>query len=250
MRIAIDWKKQGRNTAVLFAVSAFLAFINPYDATGSLSYPLALLYWFAMVMGGGIGADLSMSLYDKYYENGPIVWRLLIGAVMSALLVTSFILVIEAVFNDAIPISYWPYVYGLVLVIATAITGVGYLADQTFNPQASPADGSPDGLSTFMQRLPIKFQTAQLHAISSEDHYLRVHTSVGEEMILMRLADAVRELGGASGLQVHRSWWVAKAGIAEEKRENGRSLLVLKSGTQVPVSRSYRAKAKEAGLIQ
>jgi len=250
LRIAIDWKKQARTAAVLLAVSAFLAFVNPYDATGGLFYPYALLYWFMMVLSGGVGAELSMSLYDKYYENGPLAARLLVGAIMSALLVTSFILAIEAVFNDAIPIAYWPYVYGLVLVIATAITGVGYLADQTFNGGASPAGDSADGLATFMQRLPIKYRTATLHAISSEDHYLRVHTSVGEEMILMRLADAVRELGGTSGLQVHRSWWVAKAGIAEEKRGNGRSLLVLKSGTEVPVSRSYRAKAKEAGLIQ
>ena len=250
MRIAIDWKKQGRTAAVLLAVSAFLAFINPYEATGSLIYPFALLYWFMMVLSGGVGAEVSMSLYDKYYENGPLAGRLAVGAIMSAFLVTSFILMIEAVFNDAVPIAYWPSVYGLVLVIATAITGVGYLADQTFTGGANPASDNADGLAAFMQRLPIKYRTATLYAISSEDHYLRVHTSAGEEMILMRLADAVRELGPANGLQVHRSWWVAIAGVADETRDNGRSLLVLHSGTQVPVSRSYRAKAKEAGLVQ
>ena len=62
--------------------------------------------------------------------------------------------------------------------------------------------------------------------------------------------DAVRELAGADGLQVHRSWWVARQGIQDEKRIDGRSFLVLPSGTEVPVSRSYRAKAKEAGLIR
>jgi DNA-binding LytR/AlgR family response regulator len=77
-----------------------------------------------------------------------------------------------------------------------------------------------------------------------------VHTSLGEELILMRLADAVRELEGAEGLQVHRSWWIAKSGITDEKRVDGRSLLVLPNGTEVPVSRSYRAKAKAEGLIR
>ena len=101
-----------------------------------------------------------------------------------------------------------------------------------------------------MERLPVKFRTAELHAISSEDHYLRVHTSLGEEMILMRLADAVRELSGSEGLQVHRSWWVAKSGVTDEKRVDGRSLLILPSGTEVPVSRSYRGKAKDAGIIR
>ena len=51
---------------------------------------------------------------------------------------------------------------------------------------------------------------AELYAIESEDHYLRVHTSAGQELILMRLADAVRELAGVEGLQTHRSWWVAR----------------------------------------
>ncbi len=247
MRIAIDWKKQGRTAAVLLAVSAFLAFVNPYDATGGLLYPFALLYWFAMVLCGAFGAELSMGLFDKYYEHGPMIARLIVGAVMSALLVTSFILMIEALFNRAVPVAYWPQLYGLVLVIAAAITTVGYLVDQTAN---RPASDSADGLAAFIQRLPVKYRTSQLHAISSEDHYLRVYTDFGEELILMRLADAVRELAGSDGLQVHRSWWVAKAGIADEKRENGRSFLILHSGTQVPVSRSYHAKAKAADLIR
>jgi len=34
-----------------------------------------------------------------------------------------------------------------------------------------------------------------IYAVSAEDHYLRVHTSLGETMVLMRLADAVRQLG-------------------------------------------------------
>ena len=107
-----------------------------------------------------------------------------------------------------------------------------------------------DPLALFMERLPVRLRTADLYAISSEDHYLRVHTSMGEELILMRLADAVRELAGADGLQVHRSWWIAKRGVQDEKRVDGRSLLVLPTGTEVPVSRSYRSSAKAAGLIR
>ena len=115
--------------------------------------------------------------------------------------------------------------------------------NETPAPEANP-------IATFLERLPVKYRTAELHAISSEDHYLRVHTNLGEELILMRLADAVRELSGADGLQVHRSWWISKSGITDEKRVDGRSLLILPSGTEVPVSRSFRPKAKEAGLIR
>ncbi len=230
-------------------MSAFLAFINPYNATGQLSYPFALLYWFGMVLFGSTSANFAMDLYEKAFSNGHVIGRLAVGAIVSALVVTGFIVAVEAAYITAIPMRYWPQLYALVLVIALALTVIGYFIDQTYAGSADSADPTADGLTAFMQRLPIKYRTATLHAISSEDHYLRVHTSAGEEMILMRLADAVRELGSASGLQVHRSWWVAKAGIADKKRENGRSLLILKSGTQVPVSRSYRARAKDAGLI-
>ena len=139
--------------------------------------------------------------------------------------------------------------YGYVLVISLIITTAAYVLD-AFEDQNPANDDGTDPMAKFLERLPVKYRTADLHAISSEDHYLRVHTSLGEALILMRLADAVRELASADGLQVHRSWWVAKQGVQDEKRADGRSLLVLPSGTEVPVSRSYRAKAKDAGLIR
>ena len=77
----------------------------------------------------------------------------------------------------------------------------------------------------------------------------RIHTSLGEELILMRLADALRELETAGGLQVHRSWWVSKAAIRDVKRSGGKVFLVLASGKEAPVSRTYQAEAKAAGLI-
>ena len=49
-------------------------------------------------------------------------------------------------------------------------------------------------------------------------------------------------------MQVHRSWWVAKDGVSETRRDNGKLVLVLKNGTDVPVSRTYQAAAKDAGL--
>ena len=64
----------------------------------------------------------------------------------------------------------------------------------------------------------------------------------------MRLADALRELDGAGGVQTHRSWWVAKDGVQETRRDNGKLMLVLKSGAEVPVSRTYQQDVRKAGL--
>lgn len=249
LRDVIDIKDRGRDLLVFAAIGAFLAFINPYDATGSLTYPLAWLYWTMMILIGGLSALLGIWVYQKILKPGPDWGVLIVGSISSALGVSIFIIGIEFIFNDGLPTRYWLSVYGLVLVISIAITLVTFTVDKAFGAKEDARHAGSNPTETFMARLPIKYRTATLHAISSEDHYLRVHTSMGEELILMRLADAERELSGADGLRVHRSWWIAKNGITDERKDSGRSFLVLPSGIEVPVSRSYRPKAKDAGFI-
>ena len=67
--------------------------------------------------------------------------------------------------------------------------------------------------------------------------------------MVMRLADAVTELDGIEGAQVHRSWWVARDAIVDAKRGDGRATLTLKDGAEVPVSRTYAGELREKGWI-
>jgi DNA-binding LytR/AlgR family response regulator len=83
--------------------------------------------------------------------------------------------------------------------------------------------------------------------VEAEDHYLRLHTSRGQDLILMRLSDAVAELEGIEGAQTHRSWWVAKAAVEAARRGDGRATLQVKGGVEAPVSRAYAKALREAG---
>jgi DNA-binding LytR/AlgR family response regulator len=65
----------------------------------------------------------------------------------------------------------------------------------------------------------------------------------------MRLADAIGELEGIEGAQVHRSWWIARDAITEAERGDGRATLTLKDGVTVPVSRTYARILRENGWI-
>ena len=65
-----------------------------------------------------------------------------------------------------------------------------------------------------------------------------VMTSRGRELILLRFSDALEELGGTPGLQVHRSHFVADAHVEKLLRADGRMAVVLKDGREIPVSRS------------
>jgi LytTr DNA-binding domain len=89
--------------------------------------------------------------------------------------------------------------------------------------------------SKFTERLPMALRSSPVLALSSEDHYLRVHTPSGESLIHMTLATATTLL--PDGFQIHRSHWVARDGIKSFR--NGK--VELATGLSLPVSR-HRSK--------
>lgn len=89
----------------------------------------------------------------------------------------------------------------------------------------------------------------QLLALESEDHYVRVRTTAGDELLHMRFGDAIDRLGPDLGSRVHRGWWVARNAVRSQRRDGDRVVVQLLDGTEVPVSRSYLLSARQAGLI-
>lgn len=121
-------------------------------------------------------------------------------------------------------------------------------------PTETPADLLPANAAvrphspSFLSRVAEEVR-APVIALEAEQHYLRVFTEKGRDLILYRFSDAAAEMAREEGAQVHRSWWVARAAIERAVKENGAWRLILKDGTDVPVSRTYALAAKQAGLI-
>jgi len=244
LRIVIEIAKF---CGIVLGLGLLFAWLGVYN-TGNLPFLQRTAFWtVTMAVGAGSSYLVVPYLWSERFEAWPGPFKIAAVAILVSFPVTVSLFVMNnSPFRLDIILIQFVYVLIISLIISTGM----YVARTFEQSKAATDQPGEDPLERFMERLPVKFRTAELHAISSEDHYLRVHTSLGEEMILMRLADAVRELSGADGLQVHRSWWVAKQGVQDERRVDGRSLLVLPSGTEVPVSRSYRSKAKDAGLIR
>ena len=99
----------------------------------------------------------------------------------------------------------------------------------------------------FEERLSAGFGTPL--ALNSEDHYVRAIGTAREELVLIRMGDAVREMGAVPGMQVHRSWWVAKAAISRLKRDGRTAKLVLTDGREIPVAREKLAQLRRNGWI-
>ncbi|MBU6269383.1 MAG: LytTR family transcriptional regulator [Sphingomonadales bacterium] len=82
-------------------------------------------------------------------------------------------------------------------------------------------------------------------ALQSEDHYVRVHGEGHSELLLMRLRDAIVEMDGVPGVQTHRSWWVARAAIAEAVTAGTKQEVRLVNGLSVPIARGAAERLRE-----
>jgi hypothetical protein len=104
-------------------------------------------------------------------------------------------------------------------------------------PKPEPEGGAPEPFHPrFLDRVPATARP--LLCLSMEDHYVRAHGPGGSALILMRMRDAVAELEGVPGLQVHRSWWVARQAVERVEKDGERVRLRLVNGMTVPVARS------------
>ncbi|MAK60983.1 MAG: hypothetical protein CMK09_08395 [Ponticaulis sp.] len=253
MRIAIDWKKRGREFAILIAIGTFLSIVGPYGATARMEFWQSWLYWVALIfIGSFVGWGVAY-LIDQRFPGRPVWIMLLCTCSLSALAITIVLISADLAFDGRTTVLEFFILYGFVWVISAAVTGIGYLLhvfeESRAVREAAGQPASEETIRNFMSRLPLPYRNADLFAISSEDHYLRIHTSAGEHMMLERLANAIRELEGAKGLQTHRSWWVAESGVQSASSSDGRITLVLKSGTSAPVSRTYAKTVREAGWV-
>ncbi len=105
----------------------------------------------------------------------------------------------------------------------------------------------PEAEAAFRRRLSARRRTARLIAVEAHDHYLRVHTDAGAELVTGRMADALDELAGAHGFRTHRSWWVAGDAIEAVRWSRGTGQAQLVGGLVAPVSRAQAPALREAG---
>lgn len=85
--------------------------------------------------------------------------------------------------------------------------------------------------------------------LKMEDHYVRIRTDHGSRLEMGPLARVTAGLSGVEGLQVHRSWWVARRAIAGVERDGRNLHLRLADGEKAPVSRASVAKLRAAGWL-
>jgi len=233
------------------AVGAFLGFVGAFN-TWKLPLLVREPYMMAMAVATTFPGILMFRLTCRIPWTGNR--RFLQGA-LSGLFLTPFVAVLIWATDWLLPgggdpVSALP-AYALNTFVVCEVMTLGSVAvnrraQLAAQLQALTHQQKPP---KFLERLPLKLRGAEVWAVEAEDHYLRLHTSKGQDLILLRLADAIDELAGIEGAQVHRSWWVARDAIADARRGDGRATLTLKDGSEVPVSRTYAKIIRDLGWI-
>jgi len=121
------------------------------------------------------------------------------------------------------------------------------VSDLNVNRSAA-GESAPRRPPPLIMRLPSNLK-GEVLALQAEDHYVRIHTSEGSTLLLLRMADAINELKDLEGLRVHRSWWIARSAVVNVRAEGRRLSLDLRNGLSVPVTRGMTSRVRRAGWV-
>jgi DNA-binding LytR/AlgR family response regulator len=237
-------------------------------AMGTDAAPLGLrlLYWAAVITPGSL---LGLAVTWAVQKWGGLSryrwWEAAMVAVLVAVPHTFVVIVASALmFGFTMITASTILQFGLaVLLVSAVLTAINYLASPpAFDvaadkpPALSPATAIMSAVPActmppaFADRLPPRLRAGRLQAIAAEDHYLRVHTDLGNDLVLMRIGDAAALLATLPGARVHRSWWVARDAVTGSRSTNGNIMLELAGGLEVPVSRSAKRDLAADGWFE
>lgn len=253
----------------MLPVAAVVGFLGPFGTYLSGDFLLRAGRWWIMLMGAYILARPtliawraiaratrlprgSLVFWGMVASSFPmaLIWRLVgrdevrllggyAGLLPFTLLCCLLVMTIAwwAERADAHLLRYYDEHMGPTTVFASAREGAVPMdapvkeADVRLHRRLSPAFAGP------------------IVALESEDHYVRVHGAGGSELLLMRLRDAIAEMEGVAGAQVHRSWWIAHRAILRCDPAGRSWLITLDGGLSVPVARDSVARLQRAGFL-
>jgi hypothetical protein len=237
-----DWL---RDLAIAGTCGLFLGAVGPFGSYLNPSRLTVIAYWVAVVLLGEVMIGGTVRPATVLAPRWGIRTSVAVAAttiVMAVPLSAACHVVSMALWPAAIGrigLLAW---YGQTLVVATGLALAHGLAARPTGEAANRRPARPVA-GDFRSRLPASIGR-DLIALQMEDHYVRAHTALGSALILIPLRQALAELAHVPGLQVHRSWWVARQAVVGTVQDGRNVRLKLVNGLLAPVSRAHVAAAR------
>ena len=252
-----------RNLRYWALVGVVIALMQLSDPLADATAAQAALFWGGRIMALVLSLVFAEWLVGRYLAERwqqppwlkPAILTMLIAVVPMSLVevVLEAVVPVAADQDDSDILQWSPLLAAAAeyLTLASVLVPVNLvlwlLIDQRkAADQPVPADAPAPAFLSKTNGLRLE----DVIALQAEEHYVRVHTTDGAELIHHRLSDAVGEMPAAAGLRVHRSWWVAEQAVASARRGERRYRLELSNGLSVPVSDSFTAEARARGLLR
>lgn len=259
----------------LVGIAVLLGAAGPFGTYASMPLLPRLAYWMgvacATFAAGYLTAQIALALMPPAVSR---LARLALAGLAASLPVTLIVVALNrALFghfdsaggvlalyaNCAVATSVLVYLFTLLDPSARAEetaaaaprreAPAGPTADAAGGPPGAPAMSEPAApvRPPIVERLAPRLR-GTLVSLTVRDHYVEVRTDRGTGLVLIRFADAIRETAGIPGMQIHRSHWVALDAVQGAVRRDGKLMLKLPGGVQLPVSRSHADAVRKAGL--
>lgn len=249
---AMQFTKRETPIAVKHAVAAaaiglLLGFLGPFGSNPRFDRPVRYGFWLGLTLFGyacvlAATALLRHSTAQRWPALGQTAAAAFLSSIPQTFAVAWALVLVQP--GRVIRPEDLPALFAAVFAVQFGIALAAQAIAHSNRPSPVPAE--PPQEPSFMRKVPAALGRT-LIALEAEDHYLRVHTEAGSALVLMRLSDAIAELGGLDGLQVHRGWWVATGGVTGVQSNAGKLSLLLRNGLVVPVSRSYTQAVRSRG---
>ena len=240
-----DW---AIDLAIATACAIFLGLIGPFGsylngpAWQRIAFQLAC-FWLGILLYGSL-----IRVVLRFRLRPAMTWTAIVLGVV----------ILNAPFQiwvASIGVSIWPflkrlqpldwYLQGLITALPVVLGFTLWIQARLHRrQQAEEAGEAPPTAFGLLGAPPFAVLCLQM-----EDHYVRVHTADSSRLVLATLDQAMTALGNADGLQVHRSWWVARKAVVRAVTEGRNLRLKLVNGITAPVARSAVAVVREAGWL-
>lgn len=230
----------------ILAAGVVAGLTGPFGTVDTVALLPRLTYWLAICALTYVTGAVVVSVALAWLTARG--WSRWTAAVASAIPAGLVIAALVALLNLAIFPPPAPADLAALALNGIAIALVITLAQMLAGGGDAPAPPDTPAPPPILARLPLD-RRGPLVALSVQDHYVEVITTRGRALLLMRLSDAIAETAPTPGLQVHRSHWIATAEVRAARREGARAVLTMRTGQDIPVSRSRVADVKEAGLL-
>lgn len=237
--------------AACLGVGAVLGVFGPFGSFFNDVLVVRVAYWAGVFLVCGMAFGLAFRLLaPRAHRAGVPAWAwipamaLVVGIPLAGATRLMAAALWPAIRQSVGPIEW----YGQTVLVSLVYVALYGVLRRRAAPPATLNDDLKPEAPRILRRLPPRLGQ-DLLCLSMEDHYVRLHTVRGSALVLMSLSQALEEVSGLEGLQVHRSWWVARRAV-EGVIEDGRNLRIrLKGGIEAPVSRASVARLRAAGWL-